>query len=90
MNEWAQRSGKGLDRRILDLMRGHSLRKTVERAYDRAAYLTRGRELAAIWADMLSDRLPDPVALPDRPTMRTARISRPYSPDSCSDEFCDK
>jgi hypothetical protein len=27
MNEWAQRNGKGHDRRILDRMRGHGLRE---------------------------------------------------------------
>lgn len=41
------------DRFIIDFMLAHIPRGTVERAYNRAMYLQRRRELAQEWADML-------------------------------------
>ncbi|MGY4398973.1 integrase [Sphingomonas sp. UYAg733] len=61
MNEWAEREGKEHDRQVIDLMLAHVPTAKVEGVYNRAAYLPRRRELATIWADMLSDGLPDPT-----------------------------
>lgn len=57
MNEWADTHGKPGDRAILDLMLAHKP-QGVEGIYNRAAYMPRRRELAAIWADLLLDGLP--------------------------------
>ena len=67
MNEWVERNGKDHDRQIIDLMLAHVPKGKVESAYNRAAYMPRRRELALIWADMLSDGLPEPTALLNRP-----------------------
>ena len=66
MNEWAERPGKEHDRKIIDLMLAHVPKEKVEGAYNRAAYMPRRRELAQIWADMLSDGLPPPTILVER------------------------
>jgi hypothetical protein len=66
MNEWVERNGKDHDRQIIDLMLAHVPKGKVESAYNRAAYMPRRRELALIWANMLSDELPEPTALLDR------------------------
>ena len=80
MNEWAERNGKDHDRRIIDLMLAHVPKEKVEGAYNRSAYMARRRELAVVWADMLSDGLPDPVDLIDRPAKENCAHShrRPH------------
>lgn len=62
MNEWADESGRPGDRAIIDLMLAHKP-QGVEAIYNRAAYMTRRRELATIWADMLLDGLPPASSL---------------------------
>lgn len=78
MNEWAERNGKELDRAIIDLMLAHVPKQmsNSEGAYNRAAYMPRRRELATIWADMLSEGLPDPALLIDRPAKAVGDYSR--------------
>lgn len=78
MNEWAERHGKELDRAVIDLMLAHIPRQmsNSEGAYNRAAYMPRRRELAAIWADMLSEGLPAPALLIDRPVKAIGEYSR--------------
>jgi integrase len=76
MNEWAERHGKPHDRQIIDLMLAHVPKEKVESAYNRAAYMPRRRELAQIWADMLSDQLPDPTVLSSRPMRDLGQHSR--------------
>ncbi|OJU16265.1 MULTISPECIES: integrase arm-type DNA-binding domain-containing protein [unclassified Sphingomonas] len=86
MNEWAERHGKAHDRSVIDLMLAHVPKEKVEGAYNRAAYMPRRRELAIIWADMLSEGLPPPDVLVGRPVKATGRASRrsltaPVAPD---------
>lgn len=76
MNEWAERHGKQHDRQIIDLMLAHVPKEKVEGAYNRAAYMPRRRELAQVWADMLSAKLPDPTALVKRPAKPIGQFSR--------------
>lgn len=76
MNEWAERHGKDHDRAVIDLMLAHVPKEKVEGAYNRAAFMPRRRELACVWADMLSDGLPDPTILVDRPAKAIGRHSR--------------
>ncbi|WP_448659160.1 hypothetical protein ACPVPU_01530 [Sphingomonas sp. CJ99] len=80
MNEWAERNGDPHDRKVIDLMLAHTPKDRVEGAYNRAAYMPRRRELAAIWAEMLSDGLPDPVALVVRPVKDIGSWSRRKRP----------
>lgn len=87
MNEWAERHGKDHDRKIIDLMLAHVPKEKVEGAYNRAAYMPRRRELAAIWADMLSDGLPDPVVLIDRPVKELGLRSRRRLPPPVEQDF---
>lgn len=87
MNEWAERNGKDHDRRIIDLMLAHVPKEKVEGAYNRAAYMARRRELAVIWADMLSDGLPDPIVLIDRPAKENCAHSRRRSRDHVEADF---
>lgn len=61
MNERADRvwrstghSGASPDRAIIDLMLAHMPSNKVEGAYNRAGYMTRRRELAQEWADLLT------------------------------------
>jgi len=42
-----------VDRRVIDLMLAHVPKDRVEGAYNRAAHMTRRRELAQAWADLL-------------------------------------
>ncbi|WP_084455022.1 tyrosine-type recombinase/integrase [Novosphingobium rosa] len=63
MNEWAQEYGQKGDRAIIDLMLAHVPANKVEGAYNRARYMKRRREIAAIWADMLTKDLPPPGTL---------------------------
>lgn len=76
MNEWVERHGKDHDRKVIDLMLAHVPREKVEGAYNRAAYMPRRRELAGIWSEMLSDGLPDPIALIERPARETGAQPR--------------
>jgi len=81
MNEWAERVGKEHDRQVIDLMLAHVPTAKVEGVYNRAAYMPRRRELATIWADMLSDGLPDPTVLIERPSKVVGEHSRRRLPD---------
>jgi integrase len=80
MNEWAERDGKEHDRKVIDLMLAHVPPEKVEGAYNRAAYLDRRRELAIIWADMLTQNLPPPAVLFARPSRGTGRYPRRHPP----------
>lgn len=89
MNEWAEREGKESDRAIIDLMLAHVPKGKVEGAYNRAAYMPRRRELAAIWSTMLSEGLPDPrtlAILPSKPVAPQWR-SRRMLPMVIGDDF---
>ena len=55
------------DRAIIDLMLAHVPSNKVEAAYNRAQHMTRRRELAQEWANMLLDGLPAASALLDGP-----------------------
>jgi integrase len=86
MNEWAERHGKEHDRKVIDLMLAHVPKEKVEGAYNRAAYMPRRRELAKVWADMLSDGLPDPGTLIELPVKATGpRSRRSFAPPACGD-----
>lgn len=87
MNEWANRKGRKGDRQIIDLMLAHVPKEKVEGAYNRAAYMPRRRELARIWAAMLTENLPAPVALVERPSKETGDHSRRRIPQAVPDEF---
>ncbi|RZL84381.1 MAG: integrase, partial [Sphingomonas sp.] len=87
MNEWAERNGKDHDRRIIDLMLAHVPKEKVEGAYNRAAYMARRRELAMVWAEMLSAGLPDPVVLIDRPAKANCAHSHRRPPDRVDEAF---
>ncbi|WP_206240230.1 tyrosine-type recombinase/integrase [Novosphingobium terrae] len=63
MNEWAQDHGEKGDRAIIDLMLAHVPANKVEGAYNRARYMKRRREIATVWADMLTSTLPSPGTL---------------------------
>jgi integrase len=76
MNEWAERNGKDHDRQVIDLMLAHVPKEKVEGAYNRAAYMPRRRELAQLWADLLCDGLPEPIALIERPAKAIGTHSR--------------
>lgn len=58
MNELAQRAGHHSDRKVIDLMLAHVPKDKVEGAYNRAAHMSRRRELAQQWADLLLEGLP--------------------------------
>lgn len=87
MNEWAERNGDPHDRKVIDLMLAHMPKDKVEGAYNRAAYMPRRRELAEIWANMLSEGLPDPVALIDRPVKEIGARSRRRLPSPVELDF---
>jgi integrase len=55
MNEQAEREDRGADRAIINLMLAHVPDNDVERAYNRAKYMPRRRELAVNWADIILD-----------------------------------
>lgn len=80
MNEWAERQGKPGDRKIIDLMLAHVPKEKVEGAYNRAAYLARRRELAVIWADMLTEELPAPKVLVGLPSKGLGGLPRRLPP----------
>ena len=87
MNEWAERHGKDHDRAVIDLMLAHVPKEKVEGAYNRAAYMPRRRELAAIWAEMLSEGMPEPVILVERPAKLTGPQSRRRLPTPVGSDF---
>ena len=87
MNEWAERHGKDHDRQVIDLMLAHVPRGKIEGAYNRAAYMPRRRELAQVWAEMLSEGLSDPTTLVDRPAKATGARSRRMIPAQVDGEF---
>ena len=87
MNEWAERNGKDHDRAVIDLMLAHVPKEKVEGAYNRAAFMPRRRELALIWADMLSSGLPDPSVLVERPAKPLGTHSRRRLPAPVGDDF---
>ncbi|RYE50163.1 MAG: integrase, partial [Rhizobiaceae bacterium] len=90
MNEWVKEHGRSDDREVIDLMLAHVPSNKVEGAYNRAKYLPRRRELAAIWAEMLVDGLPSPtllVGLPSKGRGGTPRRLPP--PVSASFRFPD-
>lgn len=87
MNEWAERDGKEHDRKVIDLTLAHVPPGTGEGAYNRAAYMPRRRELALIWAEMLSDGLPDPAVLTERPSKVMGEHSRRRLPAPVGTEF---
>lgn len=87
MNEWAEREGKDHDRAVIDLMLAHIPASKVEGAYNRAAYMPRRRELAAVWADMLSVGLSAPVDLLVLPSKETGLDSRRRIPPPVDADF---
>lgn len=87
MNEWAEREGKDHDRQVIDLMLAHVPTGKVEGVYNRAAYMPRRRELATIWSNLLSDGLPDPAVLTQRPTKFVTDRSRRQLPDQVAEDF---
>lgn len=88
MNEWVEREGKEHDRKIIDLMLAHVPKEKVEGAYNRAAYMLRRRELAQIWADLLTDGLPEPTVLIERPVKAVGTRSRRRFPAPVAIDFC--
>jgi len=58
-----------------------------EGAYNRAAYMPRQRELAIIWADMLSEGLPEPLVLIELPVKELGPHSRRRLPQPVDAEF---
>lgn len=87
MNEWAEREGKEHDRKVIDLMLAHVPKEKIEGAYNRAAYMPRRRELAEIWAGMLTEGLSVPLVLVDRPTKPTGAHTRRNMPQPVSEAF---
>jgi integrase len=81
MNEWAEREGKDHDRQVIDLMLAHVPKGKVESAYNRAAFMPRRRELALVWADMLSDGLQEPLVLLNNPAREIGSKSRRRTPE---------
>ncbi len=63
MNEWALAHGRPDDRAVIDLMLAHVPTNKIEGAYNRAAYMPRRRDLASMWAEMLTTGLIEPAAL---------------------------
>jgi integrase len=87
MNEWAEREGKEHDRKVIDLMLAHVPTGRIEGVYNRAAYMPRRRELATIWSDMLSEGLPDPTVLTERPSKMVGEKSRRQLQESVATDF---
>lgn len=67
MNEWAVENGKEGDRLVVDLMLAHAPRgaSASEFAYNRARFTARRRELASVWAGMITEGLIAPNDLLD-------------------------
>lgn len=55
------------DRAVIDLMLAHVPKDKVEGAYNRAGYMSRRREIAQEWADLITDGLEPPEAHIGRP-----------------------
>lgn len=87
MNEWADRKGKKNDRQTIDLMLAHIPTEKVEGAYNRAAYMPRRRELARIWAGMLTDGLPPARVLVERPAKPMVEGARRRVPEPVAKGF---
>jgi len=87
MNEWVERHGKGHDRKVIDLMLAHVPKEKIEGAYNRAAYMPRRRELAQAWADLLTEGLPAPIILIERPARVIGTNSRRRMPAPVSSDF---
>jgi len=87
MNEWAERHGKDHDRAVIDLMLAHVPKEKVEGAYNRAAFMPRRREIASTWAGLLSEGLPEPIILVERPAKPTGPHSRRRLPEPVGAEF---
>lgn len=51
------------DRHVIDLMLAHVPKDKVEGAYNRAAHMQRRRELAQLWADLITATLPPAASL---------------------------
>jgi hypothetical protein len=68
-------------------MLAHGPKDKVEGAYNRAAYMPRRRELAEIRADMLSEGLPDPVALVGLAAKEVGMRSRRKPPSPVDPDF---
>lgn len=65
MNEWAHEHGREGDRLVIDLMLAHRPNgmSGSEFAYNRAKFTRRRRELAEVWAEMITQDLAEPMAL---------------------------
>jgi integrase len=65
MNEWAAKHGRDHDRLVVDLMLAHLPKgmSSSEFAYNRALFTDRRRELAQVWADLITQDLEAPMAL---------------------------
>ena len=87
MNERAEREGKDHDRKVIDLMLAHVPREKVEDAYNRAAYMPRRREIAQVWADSLSEGLPEPRSLIALPARMIGEHARRHFPPPMGAEF---
>lgn len=87
MNDWAERSGKDHDRKVIDLMLAHVPKGKVEGAYNRAAYMPRRREIAQAWANLLTEGLPPPVVLTERPAREVAGNLRRRLPPAVDENF---
>ena len=87
MNEWAERHGKDHDRKVIDLILAHVPKERVEGAYNRAAYLPRRREIANAWSAMLSEGLPDPQILIERPVKLLGQGSRRSMVNAVAEDF---
>lgn len=87
MNEWAEREGKEHDREIIDLILGRVSAGEVDGTYNRAAYMQRRRELALIWAEKISEGLPDPLSLIERPSKALGEHRRRRLPSPVAADF---
>lgn len=65
MNQWPDRNPD--DRAIIDLMLAHVPDNKVEIAYNRSDYMGRRRELAQVWADLITVDLAAPETLLGQP-----------------------
>ncbi|MCG7348962.1 tyrosine-type recombinase/integrase [Sphingomonas sp. ACRSK] len=65
MNEWAAKHGRDHDRLVVDLMLAHRPKgmSSSEFAYNRALFSDRRRELAQVWADLITRDMGDPMDL---------------------------
>lgn len=76
------------DRAVIDLMLAHVPGNKVEGAYNRAAYMPRRREIARVWADLITADLPAPethIGQPIRWAADTPRLQLTRSEFSPAD-----